>query len=1515
MTLLLSVAGLYLLLYIAVLLPPVQSWLCETASRELSDKTGGRVRIGSMRIAPFNELELYDVDIKDPYGLPVMNAENIGAGVSLGKLIFERRVVITFAEIKRLNGRITQKAPGAPLSIQFLIDAFKSKEKKEPTKFDIVLNNVILRDCSISFDKLWVPERKDGRFDADHLRVTELSADLRLPVLKNDDIQVDLRRLMLKEASGLRLTRLSGRFHLTKERLVVEDPFIELPGTHINPGNLDVELKGWHSLAEQILSKPLHLELDAATVTPADFACFLPALEHYRQTVWLTADVSYYKGDLHLENLDVVSQPGISLQIKGDVSGLTGPVKDMNLDLPVLRVYAEVRAINSIVTDFVRLPESTLALIRRLGDVKVDAKVSGSSSDAGFDGHISVAQGEADIDATYRQTGTNAHYIKGSVHTSGFELGSLLDKADFGKLIADVAAEMTIKGKDVDGHATVDVPLFTYRKYAYSDIKADITKDGRRVEGEVHASDPNLDFDIEGSVTLADVASQLELNADVRMLNVSALNLGTPYDNTTLNGVIHASLTGNSLANVAGIVDASGLRFSSARYPEIVCENLYVESLRGELPHRLSITSDYFDVTVTGEYDLQSLPASFKELASCFMPDLVKGPAKGSGGRQNFEFSLLLKKDAGLLERLKSPVTLFEDLKLSGNYDSRRGVAALNMDVPYLRQGKDKLLKDTHLSLNVDTADRRCRLLLGTIVPNKKGDISFQVEGTAGNNVLDTEVRWDLGRKRAYNGKVSLSTIFGKDPDTGKSLIEIDVNRSKFAVNDTAWYIDPAKIRYSDKSVRIDGVRVHRTGQYALIDGVATPSPEDTVKVSLRDIDLDYVFETLGIEYVQFGGRASGTFTASSVFTSSPDVSTGDLLVSDMTYNRSVLGDAYIKSHLDMERKAVYLDADIRERRNQVARIYGDIFFVGDSLSLFCNANKVNIGFLKPFMAAFTSSVEGRASGNVHLYGTFKDIDLTGKVFADSLRMKVDVLNTYYTVRDSVTMTPGNIIINNVKVRDREGHTALFNGRVTHEFFHNPGFDFKFTNARDFLVYDTNAALNPVWYGTIYGNGSGSIHGVPGFIDIKVDMTTAPRSTFTFVLSDTEEAETFEFLTFTDKRREALEAVRTEQKDTVDERPWYVREFEQRLRSDARRADSPTRYAMDIRITATPSADLTIVMDPIAGDRIKANGEGNLRMSYNSEGELDLYGTYRLSRGSYNFTMQDVIVRDFKIREGSKITFTGDPLAADLDITAAYRVNTSLTDLDKSFADDRELNRTNVPVEAILQVTGPMQSPDVNFDIELPTLTEDVARKVKSIVPTSDMMNRQIVYLLALNRFYTPDYMSTEGANNELASVASTTLTTQLSSMLGQLTPGWTFSPYVHTERGDFSDMEVDLALSSTLLNNRLLLNGNLGYRDRATSSTTFIGDFDIEYLLNRSGSLRLKAYNHFNDQNYYLRSALTTQGVGIVYKKDFDRFLPGIFRRKKKDKKPVANPAREQDAVKPEEQKANQYPVPIIFK
>ena len=147
--------------------------------------------------------------------------------------------------------------------------------------------------------------------------------------------------------------------------------------------------------------------------------------------------------------------------------------------------------------------------------------------------------------------------------------------------------------------------------------------------------------------------------------------------------------------------------------------------------------------------------------------------------------------------------------------------------------------------------------------------------------------------------------------------------------------------------------------------------------------------------------------------------------------------------------------------------------------------------------------------------------------------------------------------------------------------------------------------------------------------------------------------------------------------------------------------------------------------------------------------------------------------------------------------------------------------------------------------------------------------------------------MGGKSEGNEFASIGFSTLSSHLTNILGQLSPNWSFAPNVRTDQGDFSDLEVDLALSSRLFNNRLLLNGNLGYRDRTTSSTTFIGDFDLEYLLNRTGSLRLKAYNHFNDQNYYLKSALTTQGLGIVYKHDFNRWF-SFLRRRRREARPV---------------------------
>ena len=226
------------------------------------------------------------------------------------------------------------------------------------------------------------------------------------------------------------------------------------------------------------------------------------------------------------------------------------------------------------------------------------------------------------------------------------------------------------------------------------------------------------------------------------------------------------------------------------------------------------------------------------------------------------------------------------------------------------------------------------------------------------------------------------------------------------------------------------------------------------------------------------------------------------------------------------------------------------------------------------------------------------------------------------------------------------------------------------TDARNFLAYDVNSKLSPDWYGRIFGNGSAHVVGRPGVVDIGVNMSSAPSSSFTFVLSDTEEAGEYSFITF----RDVTPVTVTDSITEIDPDVALL------ARADSLVVETPTAYNMDLQMDITPDAQMTIVMDPIGGDRIKANGSGNLRLTYGSvNNDLRMYGTYTLDRGSYNFTLQDIILKDFTIREGSSITFTGDPYSANLAINAVYSVNANLSDLDDLSCRTRTLTAQTCP--------------------------------------------------------------------------------------------------------------------------------------------------------------------------------------------------------------------------------------------
>ena len=101
------------------------------------------------------------------------------------------------------------------------------------------------------------------------------------------------------------------------------------------------------------------------------------------------------------------------------------------------------------------------------------------------------------------------------------------------------------------------------------------------------------------------------------------------------------------------------------------------------------------------------------------------------------------------------------------------------------------------------------------------------------------------------------------------------------------------------------------------------------------------------------------------------------------------------------------------------------------------------------------------------------------------------------------------------------------------------------------------------------------------------------------------------------------------------------------------------------------------------------------------------------------------------------------------------------------------------------------------------------------------------------------------------------------------------------TTTGTWDNMEIAGILEGRMLNNRLLINGNFGYRENAMYASNFIGDFDVRYLL--TNSLSAKIYNKTNDR-YFTKTSLNTQGVGLLFQKDFSHLIP---RRKKTESIP----------------------------
>ena len=1437
-------------------------------AEELSDLLNTRVTIGRINIGLLNRIIIDDVLLDDQDEQEMLKVTRLSAKFDIMPF-FKGKISISSVQLFGFNINLQKKTPDSPPNFKFVLDAFASNDTvKKDNSLDLRINSILIRRGRMAYHVL-SEEETPGKFNAKHIHLQNIIANISLKALSKDSINLGIKRLSLDEkVSGFSLKKMSLKLVANSRQTSIDNFAIELPETSLKLDTIHLiydSLKAFDRFTEQVRFSFRTLP---SQITLKDISPFLPALSHFKEPISLDMEVKGTVNQLTCSHLEITAD-NRQFRLKGDVAlqDLSHP-QDAYVFGTLSELTATTRGVGFLVRNLSHDYNGVPPVLERLGNVSFRGEVSGYFTDIVTYGQLHTDLGGVNMDLKLSSDKSKGLFAySGAVKTTDYKLGKLLANEQLG----EITFNLDVHGRHVTDRLPVVelkglIASVDYSRYRYENITLDGEYKQGGFNGKVALDDPNGSIYLNGDVNVSSRIPTFNFQAIINKLRPHDLNLTSKYPDTEFSLKLRANFTGGSVDEMIGEINVDSLEFMSPE-KQYFMNNMNIRASKQNNENQLRLTSEFLTASVEGKFQYHTLPASILNIMRKYVPSLILPPKKPIETHNNFQFDIHIYNTDILSTIFDIPLTVYTHSTLKGYFNDPLQRLRVEGYFPRL-QYKNNFIESGMILCENPSDHIRARMRLTNL--KKKGAVNLSLDAQAKDDNISTTLNWGNSAAVTYSGQLAAVAKFLRT-EGEKPLLKamVEVKPTDIILNDTLWQIHPSQVVVDSGKVDVNNFYFSHQDRYVRINGRLSDNPQDSVKVDLKDINMGYVFDIASIsDDVNFEGDATGTAYASGVF-KKPVMNTR-LFIKNFSLNQGRLGDLNIYGEWDNENRGIRLDASIKDISTTPSRVTGIIHPLKpeSGLDLNIEANELNLKFLEHYMKSIANDIKGRATGKVHFYGKFKGLNLDGAVMTDA-SMNFDILNTHFAIKDTILLAPTGLTFNNIHISDMEGHSGRMNGYLHFQHFKNLNYRFEI-QANNMLVMNTKESTDMPFYGTVYGTGNALLTGnaIQG-LDVNVAMTTNRNSIFTYINGSVASATSNQFIKFVDK------TPRRTIQDSIQIISYY--EQLQQKRQEAEE-EQKTDIRLNILVDATPDATMKIIMDPVAGDYISGKGTGNIRTEFYNKGDVKMFGSYQINQGVYKFSLQEVIRKDFVIKNGSTITFNGAPLDANLDIQASYTVNSaSLNDLIPEESSSI-IQQPNVKVNCIMNLSGILVRPTIKLGIELPNERDEVQTLVRNYISTEEQMNMQILYLLGIGKFYTEDARNNQNSN-VMSSVLSSTLSGQLNNALSQVfeTNNWNIGTNLSTGDKGWTDMEVEGILSGQLLNNRLLINGNFGYRDNPMANTNFVGDFEAEWLINRSGDIRLKAYNETNDR-YYTKTNLTTQGVGIMYKKDFNKWSDLFF-------------------------------------
>ncbi|ALO16411.1 hypothetical protein L21SP5_02788 [Salinivirga cyanobacteriivorans] len=1433
----------------ALLSSDLQTYVSKIAARQLSEMTNSKVEVAKVYYKPFTNLELHKIFVSDQNEDTLFFVNRLQTSINWINI---KKLNIWLDEVNIDSAKIYFKQDSTgELNLNHFLSGLVGDTTKKDTSgspFQLNISELNLNKSRFRL-KSYQPKRQRFGVNYEDMYFQDINLNANNFKLINADISMDINHLAFNEQSGLQVDTLAGRYEMDTTNISLKNYLLRIDSTFIKAKYQKLVFEGFDQMSDFLNLVSIKSEITASRIRSRDIGWFVPEFKDLGLDLRLKGNISGPVSRLKGKNLEVALTDSTFLQTSFSINGLP--------DIENTFLYVNIHNLHGYRNDLKLIPmladeDGQVPVPEQIAEFGFRGNISGFATDLITDGTISTSVGNIYTNLAYKQLEDKTIEIKGNFSAKRVAIDHLT--GDY-QMLGKTSLTSQINGTfypERGFNAEVDskINYFDFNKYRIQDININGELTDKAFDGDITVKDNALDMNFTGHFEYGTQMPAHRFLLNIHNVDFIALNLDQDSI-SRLSCDVMANVKGNDPNTITGSLNMLGLHFERDKN-SIQFNELAIKADQQSYEKSLEIKSDFFNIDLTGHYNLTELSPAISQLVSQYAPGFAWDTTHVANTSTNFNLVVDMINIQPLIQLFVPNISISNNTRLTGKYNQAENLLLIEGASDRLEVAGMKLNKFNVRTFN---APNRIHATIASEKFNYTGD--YALSNLKLNTILqpdsiDLNVNWDNSAQTdsaIYSGNINTGIYYESGDSVAFEDFTINLDPSYIVIADTLWSISKSQIDVDSTSYSFDNFTIENGFQFLKLQGTLSEKQADTLQVNANNINISPLNMFTKNMNLQLEGVLNADMKVSQIY-SNPFIGS-KIDLKKLTINKQLIGDTEISTEWDPFLEMIHLEWLSTIKETEVLNIIGDFDPATTRMNFRLFIDRFNLNILEPYLEGVLHDLEGLTTAEIILKGTTKEPEIQGVVIFDRTAFTLDYTQTRYEITDWFDIAPDAIYFNELRVTDKYDHYGHLDGKITHNNFRDIAVNLNF-NSRNLMFLNTRREDNDMFFGTVFASGDTRLGGSLEDLDIEISMKTEENTKFFIPLESSEEVSEYDFIKFA-------------YKDTTLNQTTSI-ETEEETTEDA--------MSINMNLNITPDAEVQIIFDSKIGDIIKSRGSADMNITMDESGDLSIYGDYNIEEGDYLFTLQDVFQKHLTIAKGSSLSWAGDPENAVVDIDAIYRVRRASV-YDLTFNPDHQ--DLVVPVETHLLMTGGLESPQIGFNLDLPSTAEETQEQLNNL-PQEDL-NKQVLSLLVMNRFLPLPGAQTAAKTDDfgMESNASELLSNQVSNWLSQIS-GSVDIGFNYTPGDEVETQEYEVALSTQLLNNRVTIQSNVGVGGQQVNSTdetentsNIAGDFQVDVKLNRTGKFRVKAYAKSNEDIY--TEAESTQGVGIFYKEEFNTF------------------------------------------